>query len=151
MNYEAYPFILNETNTHYKFQSIGKRGIFEKAVAFSPLTDQIYNLALLDLDPVTQDYVDDTVTDNGDLPQVLATVMAVILEYLKEHPSRYIVLTGNTKSRTRLYQIAIGKVVVEMKDFLNIWGYRNHEWIRFEANRSFESFLIGQKSLDSFR
>lgn len=149
MQHQAYPFVLNEQETHYKFESIGKRGIFEKAVAISKISPNIYNLALLDFDPTTQDYIDDSVTDNGDMPEIMATVMAIILKYLKEYPSRNIVLTGNTRARTRLYQIAIGKVIEDIQMYLLILGYKEDEWIPFEPNGSFESFLIARKSLNS--
>jgi hypothetical protein len=147
--YEAYPFVLNEGKTHYHFQSIGKRGVFEKAITFSPLTSVVYNLALLDFDLETGDFVDDTITDNGDMPEVLATVMAVIIQYLRQYPHRWINIAGNTQSRTRLYQIAIRKVFPDFCDILSIQGYRNDGWFNFEPNVSFESFLIGWKSLDS--
>ena len=94
--YEAYPFVLNEGKTHYHFQSIGKRGVFEKAIEFSPLNDNIYNLALLDFDPVTREFVDDTITDNGDMREVLATVLKIALHFLSRNPYRSIVINGNS-------------------------------------------------------
>jgi hypothetical protein len=57
MHYEAYNFSRNEQNNTFKSQSIGKRGKFEKAIAFSLIEDDIYNLALLDLNPLMQDYM----------------------------------------------------------------------------------------------
>ncbi len=147
--YEAYPFVLNEGKTHYHFQSIGKRGVFEKAIAFSPLNVTVYNLALLDFDPDAGEFVDDTITDNGDMPEVLATVMAVIIQYLRQHPHHWINISGNTPSRTRLYQIVIRKVFTDFSDILSIQGYRDDGWFDFEPNVSFQSFLIGWKSLDS--
>lgn len=149
MQYEAYPFVLNEQETHYKFQSVGKRGVFDKAIAFSEIAPNVYNLALLDYDLTTQDYVDDSVTDNGDMPEIMATVMAIILKYLEEHPSRMVVLTGNSESRNRLYQIAIGKVIGAMQEILLILGYNGDEWSVFEPNGSYQSFLVARKSLNS--
>lgn len=147
MNYEAYPFKLNEENTHFKFLSEGKRGLVEKVVAFSLIDDNIYNLALLDFDKVTQDYTDQSVTDNGDMPEVLATVMAIVRDYLDQYPERKIYLVGNTAARTRLYQIAINKVIDQIHD-LTILGYHNFEWIVFEPNVSFEGFLIVKINVD---
>jgi len=146
--YEAYPFVLNEGKTHYHFQSIGKRGVFEKAIEFSPLNDNIYNLALLDFDPVTGEYSDDTVTDNGDTREVLATVLQIALHFLARNPYRTIYFTGNSDSRTRLYQIAIGKLFADVHGFLSIRGYDKERWSDFEPNGSFESFLIERKLLD---
>lgn len=146
--YEAYPFVLNEGKTHYHFQSMGKRGVFEKAIEFSPLNDNIYNLALLDFDPVTGEFVDDTITDNGDMREVLATVLKITLHFLSRNPYRSIVISGNSDSRTRLYQIAIARLFPDTREFLLIKGLKNEQWVDFEPNGSFESFLIARKLLD---
>ena len=123
MHYEAYAFSRNEQNSTFKFQSIGKRGKFEKAIVFSLITDNIYNPALLDFNPLTQDYTDDSITDNGDMPAILATVMRVIFGYLTDFLDHRIYLVGNTASRTRLYQIAINKVFPSTNDCINVSGY----------------------------
>lgn len=146
--YEAYPFVLNEGKTHYHFQSTGKRGVFEKAIAFSPLNDNVYNLALLDFDPATGEYSDDTITDNGDMREVLATVLKIALKFLAQNPYQTVFIQGNSDSRTRLYQIALGKLFPDVNAFLLIKGYKNGQWSDFEPNGSFESFLIERKLLD---
>ena len=148
MNYEAYPFRYKEDNNHFQFQSVGKRGTFEKVIAITLIEDDIYNLALLDMDPVTQGYNDKSVTDNGDMPKILATVMAVIIDFLNQYPHRKIYLIGNTASRTRLYQIAINKILDQIENDPIVLGYHNSQWIPFEPNRNFESFLIIRNFLD---
>jgi hypothetical protein len=75
MQYEAYPFVYNKENTRFKFQSKGRRGVFEKVVFITPISDEMYNLALVDYNAATDEYSDQTITDNGDMPQVLATVL----------------------------------------------------------------------------
>jgi len=148
MNYEAYPFSRNEQNNSFQFQSTGKRGTFEKAIAFSLITDNIYNLALLDFNPLMQDYTDDSITDNGDMPEIMATVMAVAIDYLNDFPDRRIYLTGNTASRTRLYQIAISKVLKSISQYVTVLGYYNDLWIPFEPNMNFEGFLVTKNFID---
>ncbi|WP_159472231.1 DUF6934 family protein [Dyadobacter sp. 3J3] len=148
MNNKSYPFRYNEDFTQFDFQSIGKRGVFEKAITFSIISENIYNLALMDFDPISQTYNDQSVTDNGDMPEILATVMITIIDFLNRYPERKIYLAGNSKSRTRLYQIAINKVLIQIKKDLIILGYFENHWIEFEPNRKFESFLIGRNLLD---
>lgn len=147
MNYEAYPFLPNEEKTQFQFTSIGKRGVFSKAVVFSFIEADIYNLALLDVDPVTKEISDTSVTDNGDMPEVLATVMAIANDYLGKYPNCSIYLVGNTASRTRLYQIAISKVIDQIEAPLRVLGYTSSKWVPFEPNRTFEGFLIGRNLL----
>jgi hypothetical protein len=146
--YQAYPYIANEAIGHFKFQSVGKRGTIDKVIELAQLAPDQYNLALLDFDPVTQDYVDNSITDNGDMPEVLATVMAVILDHLSQFPRSSIVITGNGVSRTRLYQIAINKVWDDLRHQLKIFGYQHSGWQAFEPNQSYESFLIARNLLD---
>jgi len=148
MNNKSYPFRYNEDFTQFDFQSIGKRGVFEKAITFSIISENIYNLALMDFDPISHAYNDQSVTDNGDMPEILATVMITIIDFLDRYPERKIYLVGNSKSRTRLYQIAINKALMQIKKDLTVLGYYENEWIAFEPNRKFESFLIGRNFLD---
>ncbi len=146
--YQAYPYTANEATGHFKFQSVGKRGTIDKAIELAQMAPGIYNLALLDFDPVTQGYVDDSITDNGDMPEVLATVMAVVLDHLSRFPRSSIIITGNSPSRTRLYQIAINKIGDDLKRQLKILGYQRSGWRIFEPNQSYESFLIARNLVD---
>ena len=143
MSYKPYTLHINEDNTRYEFQSLGKRGIFEKVIIIS-LLDNPCNLALLDYDPVTDEYTDLSITDNGDMKEILATVMHAIKLFLTVRPSKLIQFTGSSQSRTRLYQIAINKVHLDLKKDFEIYGWLNEEWVPFEPNLSFESFLIGK-------
>jgi hypothetical protein len=82
------------------------------------------------------------------MPEILATVMAVVFEYLKDFPDRRIYLTGNTASRTRLYQIAINKVLKSISHYVTVLGYYNDLWIPFEPNVNYEGFLVTRNFLD---
>jgi hypothetical protein len=148
MNHNPYPIRFNEDFTQFNFQSIGKKGVVEKAIIFSIISENVYNLALLDFDPGRETYSDQSVTDNGDLPEILATVLTTMIDFLNRYPERKIYLAGNTASRTRLYQITINKVLNEAKIDLTVLGYYEGQWIAFEPNRKFESFLIGRNSID---
>jgi len=147
MNYEPYPLLATEQNSRFQFRSTGKRGVFEKVISFSLLNNNIFNLALLDYSPQTGEEDDLSVTDNGDLHEIMATVMKAILLFLEQHPDKIIYVEGNTKSRTRLYQISISKVYPLLINDLIILGQQNEKWIDFETNLSFESFLIAKKTL----
>ena len=147
MNHESYLLLATEQNTRFQFQSIGKRGIFEKVISFSPLSEIIFNLALLDYNPVTGEENDLSITDNGDLHQIMATVMKAILLFLDKHPEKVIYIKGNTESRTRLYQISINKVYPDLQHELLILGQQNENWHDFKVNESFDSFLIAKKNL----
>jgi hypothetical protein len=143
--YEAYPVKFDYENASFLFQSIGKRGIFEKAVFITPLSPDVHNLALLDYDPATNDYSDQSVTDNGDMAEVIATVISIIQRFLDSNPDQKIYFEGSTPGRTRLYQIAISKVYDPDHSNLVIKGYKNSCWTSFEPNTRFDGFLIEKK------
>jgi hypothetical protein len=147
MDYEPYNLFATEQNTRFQFQSIGKRGVFEKVISFVRLNDDIFNLALLDYDPRSGEESDLSISDNGDLPEILVTTMKAIMLFLEKHPEKYIYFKGSTESRTRLYQISINKTFSFLKNDLIVMGQQNGEWIHFEPNVSFESFLIAKKAL----
>lgn len=145
MNYKPYTIDINEDHTRFQFQSVGKRGVFEKVILFQLLADDIYNLALLDYNPLSQKYSDLSVTDNGDMPEIFTTVIKSIMAFLKEYQSKKIYFEGSTTSRTRLYQIIINKIYNSDNQDLIILGLKNQEWYSFEPNINFEGFLIEKK------
>lgn len=145
MNYKPYTLNINEDHTRFQFQSVGKRGVFEKVILLVLLADDIYNLALLDYNPGSQEYSDLSVTDNGDMPEIFATVIKAIIKFLNEYPSKKIYFEGSTPSRTRLYQISINKIYNSDNQDLIILGLKNEEWYQFEPNINFEGFLIEKK------
>lgn len=140
--YEAYLTTSNEENTRFQFLSVGKRGVFDKVVFFTPLRIDTYNLSLLDYDAESGSYDDLSVTDNGDMPEILATVITTIHQFLGSKPGKKNYFEGSTLARTRLYQIAISKVYDPTQSDLLISGLQDGEWVTFERNTSFEGFLI---------
>lgn len=115
MNYEAYNVESNFENTRFQFQSIGKRGVFEKVIFITPLYGDMYNLSLLDYHLETGIYSDISVTDNGDMREVLATVITVIHKVFEINPHHKMYFGGSASSRTRLYQISISKIMTRRR------------------------------------
>lgn len=142
--YQAYPVTFDTENARFRFQSIGKRGVFDKVVEFTRIAPDIYNLALLDYDPLTREFSDISVTDNGDMPEVIATVITIIEQFFDSNPGQKVYFEGSTATRTRLYQIAIAQVFDPHSD-LSIEGYKDEQWIGFEPNIRFEGFLVKKK------
>lgn len=140
--YQAYPTTSNGENTRFRFQSVGKRGVFEKVIFFTPLSDDVYNLSLVDYDLLSDTYDDMSVTDNGDMPELLVTVISTIHQFLGSRPGKKIYFEGSTPARTRLYQIAISKIYDPTQSDLIISGLLDGEWLIFERNTNFGGFLI---------
>ena len=54
----------------------------------------------------------------------------------------YIFFEGSTKSRTRLYQIAINQYYDTFSKYLELFGLTNGNPEPFQKNKSYESFLV---------
>jgi len=116
-----------------------------KRVAFTETKlKDVYNLAFGRVDQNNE--IDDaTITNNGDRNKILATVASIIKIFTNRYPERWIHFEGSTKSRTRLYRMAIGLNFEELsKDFF-IFGFLNEEPIPFAKNMNASSFLIKRK------
>ena len=92
MNYETYELLITEQDKRFSFQSIGKNGTVEKVISFSPLNEDHYNLSLLDYNCASGAGDDESRTDNGDLPKIMATVRRAILLFLDKHPDKGVYL-----------------------------------------------------------
>ncbi|KAA0989776.1 DUF6934 family protein [Dyadobacter aurulentus] len=145
MNYEKYPVIANTENNRFEFQSIGKRGVFTKVVFITPLHLNVFNLSLVDYEDATHEYSDISITDNGDMNQVIATVIGLIGMFLNLNPGKSLYFEGSTASRTRLYQIIISKIYDPSSSELVVEGYKNGTWHYFEPNKNYDSFLIKKR------
>jgi hypothetical protein len=90
------------SSTRYTFVSIGKTRI-EKVVEFMPTgITNVINLGFGDLLPDSSiDYI--TVSDNGDMIKVLATVVDIVKHFTMLHPESIVYFTGSTSERTKLY------------------------------------------------
>ncbi len=56
-----------------------------------------------------------TISDNGDMELVLATVVAITCYFLQENRETNVFLTDSTPARTRLYQIIINKYLDQIR------------------------------------
>ncbi len=82
MDENLYPFSTDPIGVQYRFESVSDDRIVEKVARLTEMSlPDVYNAALLDiLDDSSESDV--SVTDNGDLRTVLATVMQIIDNFL---------------------------------------------------------------------
>lgn len=104
----------------------------------------LYNLALVDImsDGTASDL---SVSNNQDMPKVLATVFRALLYFFDKNPQSKVLIQGSTKSRTRLYQMAIVKYLSEIEHKFSIWGFIEEDFENFVKGKNYEGFIIGQK------
>ena len=104
----------------------------------------LYNLALVDILP-NGEVSDLSVSDNKDMPKILATVFQSILYFFEVKPQASIFIQGSTPSRIRLYQIAISKYLHEFEQKFEIWGFVGNEMELFLKGKNYEIFVISTK------
>lgn len=140
----------------YRFFSMGSKGKFEMRVKFTYIWQNTFNLGFGVLDPVTETLDDLIELRNGDSQKILATVANTVLLFLERFPSISVYATGSTRSRTRLYQMGINKILPLLSDY-NVTGYksksnryehtgvafsRQGKWGEIELGVEYDAFLI---------
>jgi len=110
------------------------------------MQEDVYNLAFGDYDEKAKGIDDLSVTNNGDSLKVLATVASTVYAFAEKHPKAWIIATGSTAARTRLYRMGITNNLVEISEDFIIFGYtREGDWVEFEIGEDYEAFLVRKK------
>jgi len=108
MNNPKYLYKTEDKFTIYEFISEGPKGRIRKMVEYTETsTENVYNLGFGDFDEINNVINDFSVTNNGDSLKVLATVASTVYAFLEKYPNSYILATGSTGVRTRLYRMGI--------------------------------------------
>lgn len=148
MNQESYPFNFIDQIFVFEFESISPGKTIKKLVEISLVDyeNQVFNIALVDVLP-DNTLSDLTVSNNSDMPKVLATVFRALDQFFKFIPGAKVLLSGSTPSRTRLYQMAISKYLCELELKFNFWGFIGDKSENFTKGRNYERFTISLKQL----
>lgn len=137
--------ILNEA-LRFEFVSVGIR-IISKVIVYEE-TDlpHLYNLGMGDVTSTGRiDF--ETVSNNSDRDQILATVLQTLFIFFDKYPDSFVAFTGSTPQRTRLYQIVIARDLEKATSLFNFWGLNENGQIqRFAKNNSYIGFIISLKS-----
>jgi hypothetical protein len=142
MNQPTYTVKFDTDNDYYIFESIGRYGSIFKVVAFSKIQSNVYNFGFGDYDIQTKAIDDKSISDNGDMVKVLATVIDIALKFLSENPLIYILIEGSSQIRTQLYQRILNTYYDDLIDSHEMYGFRNGAYESFQKNVAYESFLI---------
>ena len=147
MNKPQYLYKTEAEFTIFEFVSEGPKGSIKKIVEYTETaTENVYNLGFGDYDGTTNSINDLSVTNNGDSLKVLTTVASTVYAFIEKHPNAYILATGSTNVRTRLYRMGITNNLAEIKDDFDVYGFSDKgSWEEFEVGEDYEAFLIAKK------
>lgn len=146
MNELSYPFVTKNDGMTFEFDSISSTKVVRKIIEYHLIDEElsIYNLALVDSLPNNQ-FSDLNISNNRDMPKVLATVFQSILRFFELKPSARILIEGSTPARTRLYQMAISKYLIEFKQQYVILGLSESGSELFEKGKTYDRFIVSLK------
>jgi len=145
MNLETYP-IENPDPLIFTFVSKGKKGNIEKIVRYDLIEDGVYNLAFGDLNTEHSDFDDSSVSDNGDIIKVMATVIQTMPLFFEKHPQKKVSFEGSDKKRTNFYGWIIGKNILNWQDiYYIVGGFENGKIEAFRKGVDYAYFLIAKK------
>lgn len=147
MKYPQYQYRSENLMFYFEFISEGPKGLIKKVIEYSETnTENVYNLGFGDYDETTKNINDFSITNNGDSLKVLATVASTVYAFTEKHPKAWILATGSTGVRTRLYRMGITNNLAEIaKDFI-VFGYdADGNWNEFVVGEDYEAFLLTKK------
>ena len=147
MKYPKYHYKTEKLMQHYEFISEGPKGLIKKVVEYTETgTENVYNLGFGDYDDQTNSINDLSVTNNGDSLKVLATVASTVYAFTEKHPKAWVLATGSSSVRTRLYRMGITNNLAEISEDFYIYGLDdNGIWVKFVIGEDYEAFLITRK------
>ena len=147
MKHQKYNYRSESTLHFYEFNSEGPKGLIKKMVIYTETTtENVYNLGFGDYDESTNGINDLSVTNNGDSLKVLATVASTVYAFTEKYPNAWILATGSTAVRTRLYRMGITNNLAEIETDFIVLGYtKNEEWEKFLVGEDYEAFLLTKK------
>lgn len=146
MNRQPYEFRADRDNLQFDFYSVGPQKSVKKIVVYSPFPDvpDLFNLTLAD--SFSDGSISDTsVTDNGDMEKVLATVIQTIFHFFAANPDKRIYIEGSTPTRTRLYGVVIARELALIQENFLVYGLSDYEMTPFEKNHQYTAFVIALK------
>ena len=147
MKHPKYNYRSENTLHIYEFNSEGPKGLVKKMVIYTETTtENVYNVGFGDYDESTNGINDLSVTNNGDSLKVLATVASTVYAFTEKYPTAWILATGSTTVRTRLYRMGITNNLAEITEDFVVYGFTDKgNWEEFEIGEDYEAFLITKK------
>ena len=149
MKYESYDIVTRAKDlSSFDFMSKSNYRSYLMRIAFVPTRNaKVFQLIFGNL--VAENEIDDiSVNDNGDRNKILATIADAVNKYTKRYPARWIYFAGSSKSRTRLYRLAIGLNLEELSLTFDIYARTPNGMVPFSKNMEATEFYVRRKSFN---
>lgn len=149
MSATPYP-VTEKDGIRFSFTSIGPLRTQRKVILYDQITGAVslYNLALLDL--YDDGSLDDlSVSNNQDMPRILATVIYTMHLFFEHYPTATVIFSGSTPARTRLYRVAISQNITLFDEIFFVRGVLGESVEPYQPNKAYDAFTIRLKTSKS--
>lgn len=101
MQLPYYDFQISKDALNFEFESVSETRRIRKLIEFRQIDKghQLYNLALVDVTENGQ-FSDSVVSNNKDMPKILATVAQTLLLFFRTRPDANVIFSGSTPACT---------------------------------------------------
>ena len=76
---------------------------------------------------------------------MLANVASTVYAFIDKHPNAYILATGSTNVRTRLYRMGITRFYETVSEDFYLYGQVGDDFVAFEERTEYDGFLVQRK------
>jgi hypothetical protein len=112
-----------------------------------PISPLWYNLGFGDVDIISDKMIDDSISNNGDMRVVLATVAAIAHDFMCKNKGIVVMAAGLDAVRNRLYRMSINIHWFAISAEFEVFGWRNGEWENFSKEETYDAFSIQQRKV----
>jgi hypothetical protein len=156
MIHPKYDLSANADFTVFEFVSTGKNGPIQKAIKYSQtLNEGVYNMGFGDIvssnEATGEVEIDDiSISNNGDLQKVLATVAWSAYAFTGRYPKAFVLFGSSNPAKTRLYRMALSRNLAEISEtFLLFGAVRNAQGqlanVPFDPAMDAEGYFVRRK------
>ncbi|HVU97870.1 MAG TPA: hypothetical protein VHE34_21750 [Puia sp.] len=143
---EKYSYTSDKTLRVYSFISNGPSGPIRKIAKFTKIGQSIFNFGFGDLNPMTNDISDTSISNNQDTDVVMGTLGSIIYDFTNLFLDAAIFIQGTNRARTRLYQMNINKHWERILPIFEVFGLKEDQWEPFKKGVNYDAFLGRRKS-----
>jgi hypothetical protein len=148
MEWVRYELVRSENGLKYTFYSEGPRGRIRKEIRFQlvpGLGKSTFNLAFGNYIEGADHLDDRSINNNNDRLKILHTVAFALIDFLEFRLRAIVWIKGSTLPRTRLYQMMISSVLMEINGEYEIYGKHGKEMSPFRKGVNYEEFIVFKK------
>ena len=140
---DHYDYLSFNNKTQFFFQSLGSKGLVVKAVVFSRVEGNRWNVGFGDL---RDGKIDDiSFTNNSDVYKVISTVVQAIYDFSDAHPERIITINPVDERRRRFYNAVFKRHLLAASEVFDVLGIVDENSENYSPEKEYDSFELKRK------